>query len=1084
MKSSHLNQSSKTIHYIDRILQTSFEGNLKLITFDVVSIDFPMLNDYFNDQDDVNFMVHLFQQDEILTAYAPFLVGIRHYFKNECRESLSQILTEIGLYTLQIPLFVDFILGTPVNREPEVLREEVYYEKMRLVEGIVALLSYISLKKDLIVFLDHVHFAPEGTLEIIQALINSKCKMNIFLLLVFDSNYFGENEDNSLFSYLLQDFESKDLIIRLESSYYKEDSYVFFKPQDEVSLLQIMGECLDFLAISDCLKIANHLYTSMNSEIRNGHEEQYYTVLKTMAKAYYYQRDKESAMFYDNMALSVAIELNNQKDVCDTKIRLSYDHVIRGDHVTARKYATDAYELATRLGDTYLVYKCHFLNFMIDKDSLHIDRRVSDDNLNILINETQKYGYDNYLSLIYTNPYELHDNYSQEKEERLKMGIAIVEKLNNEHQLGNAYHNWGIAYSANGKMDLAYDLYRKSQVLKEKIQDNRRVSFIYNSLGYYYMEMEQYILGHAEFTKSLRTSLASRDYHEMCMTLYNIMLNAFMFEAYTFVCDIAIKLIKLLSMSKLMTLKYHSKKMIYNLYIIALIKCGMEARAIDTYNKVFLWGLEEIEDKREELFTTCMVEFYLAQNTTLKETLLNKAESYIPFEDKSITHFRNYYFLEKITFYREQHQNYYKKVLKLFVHEISDATAPYTFQRLDDLMHLGIKNKYVVASIENKDKRNSQNLQSVDLDFERIVFTAKMDNSVQKLHHRINQINFLNLVQTMLFNEENSEQLILNLQQLIHGNTKVEKTYCRRILSTSYSHLNMENPVYVINEVYAERIFGYIKDKTQASILHFGNASAIALKKVYGYSSLMYLPIYSDKERVVELLLMTQKKDEKFNQDDLNLYNLISRQAGEALSRINKNEMLEKMNWALEQVYITDVITGLANRNALELRLQKMQIELKSNKSEVSCMFIDLDNFKYYNDTYGHDIGDRILKFFGEILQRQVSKEDFVARFGGDEFVVILIGKSSDALKVKIEGLAQRIYTQFEEHCYFEDFIGKELGQAISIPDINRISCSIGAAGSYDTDDKNVYTILKLSDLALYAAKNQGKKKLVFHGEV
>lgn len=1083
MYSSNYNQPAKTKQYIEHIFQTSFEGNLNLITFDVVSIDFPVIHDYFSGQDDINYIVRLFQQGEILPAYAPFLEAIKLFFLGAKRDELIALFTEIGVYTLQIPLFVDYVMGSVIKREPEVLREEIYYEKRRLIEGIVALLSYMSLKQDTVIFLDHLHFAPIGTLEIIEALVDTKQPLNILLLLAFDSNYFGDNDENILFSKIVQEFESKDQIIRLETSYFNEDNYVYSKPHDEEYSIQVMDECLNFLALVDCIKVGNILYTAMNSESRYGHQEQYYHILKTVAQAYYYQRDKDSAMFYDNMALSIAVNLKDEVEECDTKIRLGYDHAIRADYSTARKYAADASEIAKRIKNNYMIYRCHFLNFMIDKDSLHIDRRVSEKNLNMLIEETQKRGYDNYLSLLYTNPYELHDHFTREKEDRLEMGLAIIEKTKNEHQLGNAYHNWGIAYSSNGNMDKAYSLYRKSQVIKEKICDNRRTSFIYNSLGYYYMEMEQYSLAHAEYVKSLKTSLMSKDYHEMCMTLYNLMLNAFMYEAYTFVCDCAVKLIKLLSVSKIQTIKYHSKKMIYNLYIIALYKCQEIARAKDTYNKVLLWGIREIENKNEELFISSMVEFYLADQLIDKENALNKAESYIPYTDKSLVHFRNYYFLEKIIFYKERQQNYYKKVLKLFKSEINTKDEPYTMDRLEALAPSGFMKKSASVPIAETNQNHSMELGSIDIDFERIIFTANMDNSVLKLHHRINQINFLNLVQTMLFNEENKNQLVLSLQQLIHGNTKVEKTYCRQITNASYMKLNIENSVYVINEVYAERVFGYIKDKTQAAILHFGNTSTIALKKVYGYSSLMYLPIYSDKERVIELLLMTQRNDEKFNQDDLNLYNLIARQAGEAMSRINKNEKLQSMNKVLEYISTTDSITGLANRNALEIQLQKEQAELLEKYCVIGCMFIDLDNFKYYNDTFGHDIGDQLLKKFGEILKDNVRNTDFVARFGGDEFVVLLRRDTSLEIKQDIKELSDSIYTSLEEAGYFEQLISDRLNKPIYITESSRISCSIGVAESYDTKEKNVYAILKSSDLALYEAKKKGKGKLIFHEE-
>ena len=143
----------------------------------------------------------------------------------------------------------------------------------------------------------------------------------------------------------------------------------------------------------------------------------------------------------------------------------------------------------------------------------------------------------------------------------------------------------------------------------------------------------------------------------------------------------------------------------------------------------------------------------------------------------------------------------------------------------------------------------------------------------------------------------------------------------------------------------------------------------------------------------------------------------------------------------------------------------------------VGVMFIDLDNFKPYNDTYGHDIGDVVLREMAHIFKAAVGDQGFVSRHGGDEFIIILY--TGD--KVELERIAKRIYRLIEAAGGFGDIIEKILKRKITMDEDNRISCSIGIAYATEvSDEKTIDGLIQKADSSLYMVKAEGKGNYKF----
>ena len=163
-------------------------------------------------------------------------------------------------------------------------------------------------------------------------------------------------------------------------------------------------------------------------------------------------------------------------------------------------------------------------------------------------------------------------------------------------------------------------------------------------------------------------------------------------------------------------------------------------------------------------------------------------------------------------------------------------------------------------------------------------------------------------------------------------------------------------------------------------------------------------------------------------------------------------------NARIEYLANFDPLTGLPNRNLFINRLEQALRQARRAQSRVGLLFLDIDRFKYFNDSFGHSFGDSVLKEFAFRIKSVLRDEDTLARFAGDEFVILLahIREPEDAASV-----ALKIMTAFVDPVSAD---GREL----------HMSASIGVS-VYPEDADSADTLLKHADLAMYRAKDQGR---------
>ncbi len=160
---------------------------------------------------------------------------------------------------------------------------------------------------------------------------------------------------------------------------------------------------------------------------------------------------------------------------------------------------------------------------------------------------------------------------------------------------------------------------------------------------------------------------------------------------------------------------------------------------------------------------------------------------------------------------------------------------------------------------------------------------------------------------------------------------------------------------------------------------------------------------------------------------------------------------------------MTDGLTGLANRKAFDAAIQRIANESKESATIFSLLMIDIDYFKNFNDNFGHQIGDQVLRLVARTLTDGVKGRDISARYGGEEFAIILPETPLDAGVHVANALRKAVATK--------DVINRNTGEKLG-----RITMSVGVA-EYKSAE-NITDLIERADAALYTAKHNGRNQV------
>jgi len=232
----------------------------------------------------------------------------------------------------------------------------------------------------------------------------------------------------------------------------------------------------------------------------------------------------------------------------------------------------------------------------------------------------------------------------------------------------------------------------------------------------------------------------------------------------------------------------------------------------------------------------------------------------------------------------------------------------------------------------------------------------------------------------------------------------------------------------------------------------------------YRTSSFVSVPLKLRSQPFGVINLADKRTGKFFSDEDLQLLMAISSYISIALER---HQLYEKTK-ELKRISITDSLTGLLNRRYFHERLLEEVERTRRHQLPVSLIMMDLDDFKSFNDRYGHQGGDEILRFFSHSIRKYIRAIDVPCRYGGEEFTVILPQTSKEDAGIIAHRLCRGIAEKEILHRKFSAY--------------GTLAVSVGLA-TFPEDAKTPDELIRNADRALYRAKVQGKNQVViFNG--
>ena len=181
---------------------------------------------------------------------------------------------------------------------------------------------------------------------------------------------------------------------------------------------------------------------------------------------------------------------------------------------------------------------------------------------------------------------------------------------------------------------------------------------------------------------------------------------------------------------------------------------------------------------------------------------------------------------------------------------------------------------------------------------------------------------------------------------------------------------------------------------------------------------------------------------------------------------IASEKSLSMANQKLESLSNVDPLTGLLNRRTMDYVMDQQMADLHRKGIPFSAVLFDIDHFKAVNDKFGHLIGDQVLSRVGELAGHSLRNGDFVFRFGGEEFLMVLAQTTQHQAQEMAERLHQGIKQLRFEHA--------------DLPAAFHITASFGVA-AVDSTETNVDELLRQADVALYQAKAGGRDQVCLY---
>ena len=950
---------------------------------------------------------------EFHIPYEPYIGLVRAYLRIEGIDP-ETLLSEVSVYPPLRPIFTAYLSDRIPSRKDILIPEEVLYEQRQIRRSIFALLQYISRKRPIIIAISGLRNTGPSIHDLIQFIHEEGKKGRIMFLYSFSGQLrWLQNTEQEHWEAFLRFVDEAGSILSIPqdpSTSLQEASGDYAPPA--VELAQLNYSFLAFDEALTCAEAASHAVAAFTGPEGDALQ---YSLLNTTGDSYYYSNRMNQALINYQALTEKAQRDDNKEQLSLSYVKTGFAYLITGDIESAKRFTQLNLKLTESIGTPDNLMRAYYFCYLLSvRNSTFIDREMY-----FALKELLKApGLENMYANLCGNAvsYAMYFNGMDDLIEACDESLKYYRANHNEFGLSLSYHKMAIIYANYSHFDEANTYMKKCLRLRERLKDPLRVVHVLNGFGYLNYVTGNYSRAHNCFRRAIRSLTHINNYDEVIATLYNFSTLYFMTGHYDRCIAILDKILKIMHIIQNRYFPYHCLEDVYILKGLCLVKTDSASKALEIIYRLRA-DPRQLPWKARSLFSL------LQAMMAARQGEMEKADELFGFslgalkggDEENPDMLPLFYFEYGNALLLNGRTEDARRILSEGIGAAAAAGMDYQESRLRTLL-------------ENGPGHDSEfPLPEVAINLDSLEDLARKEFILGKLQNKIRDIRFLNIIQTELMQLNNRLDVAQKLIKLVYYHFPME-----------ISSFNLAGGTDLETPLAGNTPEGISPD----SLLPlYRMAAAIPAKRIFTdheirrgcpelparILSLVSIPIMRGTKPVAWLFLATRKDDVSLSGEDLEMLMVTASHIGILFEKIHHEEEIMRISRH-------DALSGLFNRQALQSRIKEESAKLQGRRTTdtptLSVAFIDLDNFKYYNDTFGHNVGDLIIIEFSNLLMRNFREIDFIARFGGDEFIILMPETTSQMAKIPL----LRIFTHLEKRNFFIDEIEHSLAHRVTIP--------------------------------------------------
>lgn len=1003
--------------------------------------------------DDAGVCVFSFEYvaDSLADPYELFY-QILHWYGQRFGETVIDQLIEQCCYDSHRVLVKAWYLKDHLYRSEPLLFDQAKYEEQEFFAGIERVLDRLAQREPFVVLINQGDLAPDIMQQAFTRWLRENRRPRAWGIIGFirQARRLRRLQAQRSWQGCLRILERQELILPIDvapselNKRYRWQRPVTIKNYQD--LYQVVISAADTFAYADVIRIVNAVQNRY-AEHKSGQ------LMFVSAYCSLMTHNLDEAIQKFSKAQDMLQSTNNEGILTGSYFWLSVCFTLRAQERRAREAQEQCEKLALEYEDSRWYALSQFAAFYID--SRLAQHRLSQTSLRSLRHLLEQQQFSNLLALTCAQIYQ-----SSEADEQLSPrdhlrncvhALRIWRQANNRMGVSTALHAMGVTYMRIGNFRQTERLYELSLSIRDQYQSKADLVPMLNALGYFLISQEEWQKAWALFDRALALLIEHRNFNEISVTLYNFIWLYTQSGSINQALELMNDLLELMRIRYIDSVPFRNLKDLYVLkgWLHILLRQPIQAR----YSLVRMQNFSYLHETAFSSILREILEARLAlvdgeQALALRET--QKAQRLIREVHDLDLYMETSLRLEVARLYVDLgHKN---KALPIF----TDLRNKAHRHQLDTLAQRISRASLGIGYLADV------TLPPIAQPYKVLMDIAQKETQLLALQNELSQYHQINLLVEMSAETDTVDQFLNRVIDVLN----------RRIPANDFAILltPTQSEEYPVQTVYSNEV---PKARVSQWQVELAQRNAQPQSFTLEGEACLALPLKTEALKQGWLLLSGDTQQRQVW--NVTFLGLLAQQLGLILDRRLREAYLEHRNK-------TDLLTGLLNRAGLFERLKKLFAQLQRDPEQPFALcFFDLDHFKYFNDHFGHDLGDGVLKALASLVSKQLRGTDELCRLGGDEFILLLPKTDRESAAALVERLRALIA---KPDWWLRLLVDSTSAQDNPVPSSEWISASFGVVvlDRWPEGGASRIDLLAQGDAAMYKAKKQGKNRVVLTG--